>query len=153
MSIAMTRARKRLAVLWFVASALVFLLVIAASINRDPATLVTLWSWFLPSITPTLSLIIGVLISEHVGRSVIDTRVADPFLLGLSTCLSVAYLALVAASLVFHLIGVLTLESSQLYLAPVQGLAATALSAFFLKKDGGGAVEPAADAAPAPGGR
>lgn len=143
MSIPMARARKRLAVLWFVTSAAVFLLVIAASINRDPDTLVTLWSWFLPSIIPTLSLIIGVLISELVGRAVADTRPADPFLLGLSTWLSIAYLVLVGASLVFHMLEWLSLESSQLYLAPVQGLAATALSAFFLKKDGAGAATPA----------
>lgn len=140
MSIPMARARKRLAVLWFVTSAAVFLLVIAASINRDPDTLVTLWSWFLPSIIPTLSLIIGVLISELVGRAVADTRPADPFLLGLSTWLSIAYLVLVGASLVFHMLEWLSLESSQLYLAPVQGLAATALSAFFLKKEGAGAA-------------
>ena len=133
----MPRARRRLAVLWFVASAALFLLVIAASIHRDDRTLVTLWSWFLPSIIPTLSLIIGVLISEYVGRAASDTRRADPFLLGLSTCLSIAYLTLVGASLVFHMLEWLTLESSQLYLAPVQGLAATALSAFFLKKDVG----------------
>lgn len=146
----MTRARKRLAVLWFAASAAVFLLVITASINRDDRTLVTLWAWFLPSIIPTLSLIIGVLISEHVGRTVADTRPADPFLLGLSTCLSIAYLALVGASLVFHMLEWLSLESSQLYLAPVQGLAATALSAFFLKKEGAASGRLAAD--PAGGG-
>ena len=140
MSIPMPRARKRLALLWFVASAAIFLLVIVASINRDDRTMVTLWSWFLPSIIPTLSLIIGVLITEYVGRAARDTRPADPFLLGLSTWLSIAYLALVGASLVFHLLEWLTLESSQLYLAPVQGLAATALSAFFLKKEGGEAT-------------
>ena len=145
MSLPMPRARKRLAKIWFIASAAVFLLVIIASINRDDRTLVTLWSWFLPSIIPTLSLIVGVLITEHMGRSAPDARLADPFLLGLSTWLSVAYIALVAASLVFHLVEWLTLESSQLYLAPVQGLAATALSAFFLKKEGG------ETAAPAPG--
>lgn len=133
MTTSMIQARKHLAVLWFGSSALVFLLVIAASINRDNQTVITLWSWFLPSIVPTLSLIIGVLITEHMAQGQ-GARRADGFLLVLSTWLSVAYLVLVAASLLFHLLDWLSLESSQLYLAPVQGLAATALSAFFVKK-------------------
>jgi hypothetical protein len=131
--ITMTVARRRLALLWFVASGLVFLLVLAASVNQDAQYISNIWAWFLPSVIPTLALIIGVLIAEH-GASHSKARPADRFLLNLSTWLSAGYLGLIALSLVFVMVGWITLTSSQLYLAPFQGLTATALSAFFLKQ-------------------
>ncbi len=144
MKLSMANARRRLALLWFIGAALVFVLVIAASIHRDDRVVISLWSWFLPSIVPTLSLIVGVLVSE-LGNDRSDGRRADAFLLMLSTWLSIAYLLLVALSLLFHLIEWITLASSQLYLAPVQGLTATALSAFFVKRDAGDPAPAAAD--------
>ena len=134
MTIPMDSARRRLARLWFLAAAGLLVLMLAASINRDEGTIKALWSWFLPAIIPTLSLIIGVLIAEHLGKSS-ARREADKFLLGLATWLSVAYQSLLAISLVFDQIDWIALASSQLYLAPLQGLVATALSAFFTQKD------------------
>jgi hypothetical protein len=134
MNVPMDTARRRLARLWFGAGGALFLLVLAASIHRDGDTVKTLWSWFLPAVVPTLALIVGVLATEHAGKGV-ERREADGMLFGLAKWLSAGYLALVAASLVFDMIEWLSLEASQLYLAPVQGLAATALSAFFVQKD------------------
>jgi uncharacterized integral membrane protein len=134
MNVPVAVARKRLAALWFAMAAALFLIVIAASINRSPETVRTLWSWFLPAVVPTLSLIIGVLVAEHLGKG-FERREVDGFLLGLVSWLSAGYLLLVAAALVFELLDWLSLEASQLYLAPFQGLVATALSAFFVQKD------------------
>lgn len=134
MTVPMLAARKRLARLWFGMGAALLLLVIAASVHRDVDTVKSLWSWFLPAVVPTLSLIIGVVVTEQLGRG-IERRETDSFILGLATWLSLGYLALVASSLIFDLIDWLSLESSQLFLAPLQGLVATALSAFFVQKD------------------
>jgi len=94
------------------------------------------WSWLLPTVMPTLSLIIGVLILDATSNRVPDKKV-EPFLFNLTFAISVLYLALVTVTvLVQPFTGLSSLKLmglSNLWLGPLQGLASAAIGVFFLK--------------------
>jgi hypothetical protein len=129
-------AQKRLAVLWLTSGILLFLLLIFQSINGKYGTQSeAAWSWFLPNIMPTLTMIIGVLIIE--GRERDHRKSEEPFLFHLAFALSCVYLVVLALTFFAQpLVTMSPLElmrRSNLWLAPIQGLVTTALGAFFVK--------------------
>lgn len=134
--------RRRLAILWFTFGLLLFIVLMLQSIfDRFGDRVEDAWSWFLPSIMPTLSLIIGVLILDVTSDSDVEKKV-DPFFFWIAFLLSVVYLVLVATTifiLPFTRLPPLDLmKLSNLWLGPLQGLAAAALGAFFVKGEQGG---------------
>ena len=88
MSVSMDREKKRLALIWFVGAGLLFCLVLLQSVRNVYGTQTEkAWAWLLPSVMPTLSLIVGVLVSD-VGQGRVDIQV-DPFvpmLAAISSC-------------------------------------------------------------------
>lgn len=131
------RAEWSLAILWLLASAVVLLILIGQSygglyIDR----LQDAWAWFLPTIMPTLSLIVGVLVAEGF-RQTRKPRHLERRLFYLATGLSAAYLLLVTLSVLAA--GLLShrtpapelLQRSNLWLGPVQGLVAASLGVVF----------------------
>lgn len=131
-----------LATIWLIGAGSVFLLLVAQSLlgHYEPATQ-EVWSWFLPTVLPTLSLIIGVLVADRRGdgRKTRGKGAGEPvdrlfFRLGAS--MSVLYLLLVALSVLIQpfLPQAAPLElmhRSNLWLGPLQGLTVAALGAFF----------------------
>lgn len=134
MMIASGIAKKRLAAVWFPGAGLIFLVVLAASILPDGATASKLWTWFLPTVMPTLSLIVGVLVLDARGR-IAAVQEVDAFLFRLAFGLSAFYLIIVALTLLLTPFSAELLDRSQLWLAPVQGLTSAALGAFFVQRD------------------
>ena len=65
----MTASQQRLAILWFGASGVIFALVLSrlafGGIPPDGSKLV--WTWLLPNVVPTLSLMIAVLVAEALA--------------------------------------------------------------------------------------
>jgi hypothetical protein len=130
-------SRRRLAMVWFGGAAVVFVLFLGMSLagpfrnERQDA-----WGWLLPGIVPTLSLVIGILIAQDKDPGSAG-RTVNPFLFRLSVGLSVFYLGVLLVTLL--VIPMVTaqdqaldyLKTSNLWLAPVQGLAAAGLGAFF----------------------
>lgn len=94
------------------------------------------WKWFLPSVMPALSLIIGVLVVDfHASdRETAAKRVPKP-LFWLAAGFSVFYLALIAAAIVLprfmRLMPLDVMQTSESWLVPLQGLAIALLAAFF----------------------
>ncbi len=136
MSLQMATCKRRLAALWFGGAATLFLLLIVQStLGRYADRTSDAWSWFLPTIMPTLSLIIGVLVIDAVGRSVAAN--ADRFLfrltLGISTCYLLAVLLVIVMQPFSELEPIDLMNQSNLWLGPLQGLVAAALGAFFVK--------------------
>ena len=132
------KAKRRLAVLWFVASALLIALILIQTITGKYQNLVSqAWSWLLPTVMPTLSLVVAVLVSDQLGRNPHE-RAADPFLLGLCYGLSLFYLLAVAAVIVFYKFSgfgpLKFMQASSIFLGPLQGLVSAALAAFFVKE-------------------
>lgn len=129
--------RKWLATIWLLGGAFLFALFIVQSVSGkyDPRVQ-DAWGWLLPTIMPTLSLIIGVLAANAVSPKPQGGQV-DRYIFWLAMGLSVAYLAAVVFTVIaqpFVLRSPLDLFSlSNLWLGPLQGLVAGTLGVFFIK--------------------
>jgi hypothetical protein len=137
MALSMTAARRRLSVVWFTGAGLLFLVMIMQTfLGHYGSDAEEAWGWLLPGVLPTLSLIIGVLVMDALGKSVKASRV-DGFMFWTAFGLSAFYLLMVALPiLVQPFIGsepLALLKQSNLWLGPMQGLVSAALAAFFVK--------------------
>jgi len=134
----MSAAKNRLAAVWLTGAGLSFALVFAQTLlgkYGDHAE--QAWSWLLPNVMPTASLIIGVYVSEVAGVARKPVAV-NPFVYRLALGLSVAYLLAVLMTLLSVPLsdyGPTTLmEKSNLGLGAFQGLVSAALGAFFVNE-------------------
>jgi hypothetical protein len=139
MKILMANAKKRLAILWFVAFILIFILLLMQTIRgvyQDHTT--EAWSWFLPTIIPTLSLMIAVFVSDALGISQ-DVKYVDRFFYRLTFFLSLFYLLIIGATIIAQVFSEKwpweLLQQSSLWLGPIQGLVAGSLVIFFRQKE------------------
>ena len=133
----MTICKRQLAIAWFIGGGLIFFVLLIQTLlghYGDKAN--EAWAWFLPSIVPTLSLIIsGVVVSGPLGKD-LEIRTVDRFAFQLSFVFSICYL--IAVSLTIFISPFLTLpplelmKMSNLWLAPMQGLVSAALAVFFV---------------------
>jgi hypothetical protein len=131
----------RLAIIWFAGGGFLFVILVGQSLTGyyEPRT-EDAWGWFLPTVMPTLSLIVGALVADY--RRVADQGVAKQQagpLFWLGAGLSVFYLLLVALSILLQPLlaetSPLTLmQRSNLWLGPLQGLCVAALAFFFHSK-------------------
>lgn len=133
------RAKWRIAGIWLGGAGLVFLILVGQSLGGvyEPRTQ-DAWSWFLPTVMPTLSLMIGVLVADFRRHRPEDAepRPVRPGLFWLAAGLSLVYLLLVALSILLQPLLSDTapldlMQRSSLWLGPLQGLTAGALAAFF----------------------
>ncbi|TCV90620.1 hypothetical protein [Sulfurirhabdus autotrophica] len=138
MLISMTAARHKLAIVWFSGAGLTFaaLLIITTLGNNGHGPV--LWDWFLPAVTPNLSLIVGVLVSDLRNKATQGESV-ESFMYHLALWLSIAYLLLL---FITPLLSPFTnaaldvdLQNSKLPLSLVQALATTALGAFYVQRE------------------
>lgn len=93
------------------------------------------WGWFLPTVLPTLSLIAGVVASDALA-SAKETTVSS-LVYNLSLWLSVFYVLLVLTTFVvqpFSSTPIAVMETSHLWLGPVQGLVGSVLGVFFVSR-------------------
>jgi hypothetical protein len=154
MAVTVTYCKRRLAAAWFVGAGVVFFVVLIQSmLGRYGEDVNEAWGWLLPTVMPTLSLIIGVLVFDAM-RTEDPTRTIDKFLFRLTLGLSISYLSavlLVIALQPFAKVPALQLMTeANIWLGPFQGLVAAALGAFFVKAaQDGASVEkgPAASSA------
>lgn len=135
----LTRSKWLLAGVWLGGAGLVFIvLVVQSLIGRYGSQSEEAWAWYLPTVMPTLSLILGVLVSDFrtAPTHAEPAPAAAAGLLWLGLALSVFYLLLVAVAVLAQpfLQGVAPIElmhRSNLWLGPLQGLTAGVLAAFF----------------------
>ena len=142
------QVRWRLAKLWYIGAGLIFLLLIVQSFGTVYGGRVgEVWSWALPALIPTLSLITSVLGSaalvRHGGKKPkvgVKRRFA-----AVSFWLSVVYLSLILATILSQPIVVIlrpdwsfgavdALKQSHLWLAPIQGVVVSALAVLFFSE-------------------
>ncbi len=133
-----TRAQKRLATLWFIgAGALFLLLLLQTFFGRYGEQTQQAWTWFLPTIMPSLSLITGAVATDAMGRSDPNATV-DPFPFRVAFILSAAYLVIVSLTVLLSPFSPLSqielMELSNLWLGPLQGLVGGVLGFFFVSR-------------------
>ncbi|SRR5216683_3013231 len=131
----LVQCQRRLAGLWLAGAAVLLLLMIAQSIgNKYGDATDQAWGWLLPTMIPTLSLIVGAFAAA--ARRPIDQATVDGFSYRLTFWLSAFYLLLVlAVPLAQPLTGRPPLELmrlSKLWLEAVQGIVGISLGVYFV---------------------
>jgi hypothetical protein len=130
----------RLAIIWLAGGGFLFVILVGQSLTGyyEPRT-EDAWGWFLPTVMPTLSLIVGALVADYRKAAVAGQEQQAGPLFWLGAGLSVFYLLLVALSILLQPLlaetSPLTLmQRSNLWLGPLQGLCVAALGFFFHSK-------------------
>lgn len=137
MKVSLKKCKKHFAILWFAGAGVVFFLVLLQTVfGRYGEKVNDAWGWLLPTVMPTLSLIVGILVSDAVGKQKRD-KVADRFFYRFSFILSLSYLILVTFTILMQPFSSLHplqfLKQSHLWLSPFQGLVIASLGAFFVR--------------------
>ena len=136
-----TKYKRWLTLVWFSFAGFMFLLMVMYTVQGRPFGEHSgeVWSWLLPNLMPTLTLIVSVLVIEaHQAPSAAEPA-ASAFLFGLALALSISYLLSVLAVLAVAgpVLGkdpMPIIKGSGVWLGPMQGLVSGALGAFFIKK-------------------
>jgi len=138
MLVAMTTARQKLAIVWFSGAGLTFIALLTITTFGKNGHMAVLWDWFLPAVTPNLSLIVGVMFNDLRNKAA-KVESVDSFMYRLALWLSLVYLLLL---FVTPFLSPFTnvpldayLQNSQLPLSLVQALATTALGAFYVQRE------------------
>jgi len=134
-----TKAKKNIAVLWFIASGIIFLLMIAQSFSgKFENKIDEAWGWIFPSIIPTLSLILGVFFVDMKNSLTVKKNI-DNFYFKLTIYLSAFYLLSILSILLLQpLINkpiIPLMKQSNIFLGPFQGLVTASIGLFFIKNE------------------
>lgn len=132
----MDKAKWTLASVWLGGAGLIFLILVVQSM-RDyyGSRAEDAWSWYLPTVMPALSLIIGVLVADFKvdrGHPIEALRPMMRLGIGISLFyLSMVLLTLLIQPFVDTIAPLDLMRRSNLWLAPLQGLTVAVLGAFF----------------------
>lgn len=129
----------RLAAIWLGGGGVLFVVVLVQSLaGKYGEQTGVAWSWLLPALIPTISLIVGAVAYDAV-KSKTETTV-DRMAFRVAGGLSVFYLLLLTTTLLAEPLTrsspLELLEMSKLWLGPVQGLVGLSLGAFFVSREG-----------------
>jgi hypothetical protein len=134
----MTEARIGLTKVWFAGGLpFLFVMIVQTILGAYGSEVNKAWGWALPTIMPTLLLIVGVLVGQQMNANPTKATV-DPFLYKLTYWLSVFYLAAVILTVLLAPFADRTkievMQTSNLFLGPLQGLVGAAFGAFFVAR-------------------
>jgi hypothetical protein len=137
MAVSVARCKRWLASVWFIGGGLVFFIVLVQTLlGRYGDDGNEIWGWLLPTVVPTLSLIIGVMVFDAVQNENTQRKV-DRFLFRLTVGLSAAYLAAVFLVIALQPLAAAPplqlMTQANIWLGPFQGLVAAAMGSFFVK--------------------
>jgi hypothetical protein len=135
--VSVTYCKRWLAAVWFSGSGIVFFVVLVQSlVGRFGEQDDEAWGWLLPTVMPTLSLIIGVLVFDALSHEKTPRKI-DRFMFRLTVGLSGAYLTAVFLVIALQPLAeappIELMTRANIWLGPFQGLVAAALGAFFVK--------------------
>jgi hypothetical protein len=130
--------RTRLAFLWLGAAALIVLTLVIQSLRLVYGPAVQeVWGWILPTLMPTLGMIVSVLGYTALDPAMSGIVVRKSFFT-LAFWLSTSYLTLVLVTILIQPFSpaspVELMRMSNLWLGPFQGLVASALGVLFVSK-------------------
>jgi hypothetical protein len=137
-SISLDTARVRLAAVWFIGTGLVLCLVILQSImNRFGSRTQEAWEWLLPTIMPTLGMILSGLVCTAFDPLSSGVFVRRSFY-QVAVWLSAFYQALILLTILLQPFSDIDpidlMHRSNLWLGPIQGLVGVALGVLFVSK-------------------
>jgi len=132
MKLALKQCQQKLAILWLVGSAALFVLVfLQTTLGHFGSNASAAWGWLLPSILPTASLVVTALFKTSDAEG----KIVERFLFRLAFLISLFYLVTVVLVLMLQPLTSTApadaLAHSHVYLGPFQGLVASCFGAFF----------------------
>ena len=139
-TVTLASAQKLISLPWFggfVGTFILFLMQTRWEVYREVEK--EAWSWFLPTMIPSISIILGTIIYDVVQKPAKATRV-DKFSLWLTFGFSLLYLVVLLITIASAPNfnggkGALAfLQSSSIYLNPLQGLVGLTLGAFYVSR-------------------
>lgn len=130
-------ARKKIAKLWFAGCGIIFVLLLVQTVlGKYEGVEKAVWGWFLPTVMPTLLLMVGVFSAEAMQPTK-SNLVADTFVFNLTRGICITYLCTVIFTILVEPFTPFDkyklLELSNLWLGPLQGLAGICIGVFFVK--------------------
>jgi hypothetical protein len=137
--ISMDKAKKIISLPWFIISGLLFTVIFFQSLIGFYGEKVNdVWSWFLPTVLPTLSLIISVIVSDAITVEK-ELKKVNYFVFIISLIVSIFYLLSISVVILggpifgFTLLGIM--KVSNFGLSPLLGVVTLCLGVFFIKKE------------------
>ena len=139
MQVSMSKCKKRIATLWFIASGVLFIIFLLQTIlghyGKDTNEA---WSWLFPNILPTLSLMTSVFIIDVRSKGLKIEKV-DRFVFNLTMTLSAVYLLVLLILILSQPFSSLQplehLKKNSFPLGFFQGLVTATLGVFFVKTE------------------
>jgi len=134
--------RMKLARVWLLGSGLIFFIIVIQSLRDAYGDLTQeAWGWFLPTLLPSLGLIVTVLTYTALDPLMTGSVVHKDFV-QLAVWLSAAYLFTVLLTILMQPFAgtkatdaIALMRTSNLWLGPFQGLVASALGVLFVSKE------------------
>jgi len=145
-SISAFKCRKKLAILWFIGAGILFVLLMVQTFSGKYEIIITgeepqnkteeAWSWFLPTVMPTLALMMGTFFSNLKKKD--EGIMIEIFKYRFARNLSIFYLLSVASTFFlcpfFSKSQLELMKLSNFGIAPLQGLVCAIIGAFFLSQ-------------------
>jgi hypothetical protein len=138
MPISFSRGQQNVAILWFCGGGLAMIILIVQSIAGTWGAWVSdAWSWLLPTVLPTLTLILSTVVAEAIQQR--DSRIevnsfAYYLCMGLSAFYLICVVSLLFAVNFVQMKPLELMKMSSLWLAPLQGLLSGIIGVFFVKQ-------------------
>jgi hypothetical protein len=137
-SVPLAHVRSRLAVVWLTSAALIFgLLILQSLLGKYGNRAQQVWSWVLPTMMPTLTLMLSALGADALNAEPAGSYVKKSFF-QIAFWLSLAYLFLILLTILIEpFVATESLDLfnlSNLWLGPFQGLVASTIGLVFLSK-------------------
>jgi hypothetical protein len=134
----LTHARSRLAAVWLTSAAVIFgLLILQSLLGKYGARVQQVWSWVLPTMMPTLTLMLSALGADALNSEPAGSYVKKSFF-QIAFWLSLVYLFLILLTILIEpFVATESLDLfnlSNLWLGPFQGLVASTIGLVFLSK-------------------
>jgi hypothetical protein len=133
--------RVRLGRLWLIGTlAITTIMVIQSLLGKYEKDSQEAWGWLLPTITPTLGMIVAVLSYTALDRTLLDASVRRSFYV-ITWWLSFVYLFFILLTILIQPFTnrqpIELMRMSNLWLGPMQGLVGSALGVLFVSKKKG----------------
>lgn len=127
--------QRKLVLVWLIGSCPSIALLLTRSFGPHAEEIDKVWSWLLPSIMPTLSLVVGTYAATALTQ-LKEERTVDRMFFRVAIALSIVYLLIVTLTVWIYPFSsspaTTVLARTGLILGPVQGLVSACLGVFFV---------------------
>jgi hypothetical protein len=132
------KCKRKIAIIWGFFSLILYTIIFIQTLSgKHDGYTNEIWGWLLQSTLPTLTLTIGMITFDTYNPSSNENISINKFTFYIASTLSIVYLSLILTIILYQPISGKPLwqlgSSSNIYLAPIQGLVSGVVGLFFSK--------------------